>query len=250
VSPPLVHGLPGQEALLAVALQQSLALQKAPDTLRDRVGQFGELGGSRRPHPAKPLDLSIDPHDIDPIQEQHVGRSCASCARGIRASMHIKWRFKFSALPKRWTALARPCAPRHSCIHAHHQRHRAGACRLASEPGLLDQMAGDDPIDDAEHLAHDCWTAGEQETQRIWKAQHPLAHRLLGKHLIDQQRRALGSGSCFALPPASLQSSAIRRAPQLGQKPRRLQLNATRCSAWQVSQRTRKKPCSKRPHRR
>ena len=53
-------------------------------------------------------------------------------------------------------------------------------------------MAGDDPIDDAEHLAHDCWTAGEQETQRIWKAQHPLAHRLLGKHLIDQQRRALG----------------------------------------------------------
>jgi hypothetical protein len=72
VSPPLVHGLPGQEALLAVALQQSLALQKAPDTLRDRAGQFRELGGSRRPHPAKPLDLSIGPHDIDSIQEQHM----------------------------------------------------------------------------------------------------------------------------------------------------------------------------------
>ena len=37
-----------------------------------------------------------------------------------------------------------------------------------------------------------------------------------------------GSGSCFALPPASMQSSAIRRAPPLGQKPRRLQLKATR----------------------
>ena len=69
---PLVHGLPGQEALLAVALQQSLALQKAPDTLRDRVGQFGKLGGGRGPHPAKPLDLSIGPHDIDPIEEQHM----------------------------------------------------------------------------------------------------------------------------------------------------------------------------------
>jgi hypothetical protein len=30
----------------------------------------------------------------------------------------------------------------------------------------------------------------------------------------------------------------MRRAPQLGQNPRRLQLNATRCSAWQDSQRT------------
>ena len=88
---PIVHRLPGEEALLAVALQQSLALQKAPDTLRDRVGQFGELGGSRRPHPAKPLDLSIDPHDIDPIQEQHV-----------------EVEVKFSALPKRWISVTAP----------------------------------------------------------------------------------------------------------------------------------------------
>lgn len=36
----------------------------------------------------------------------------------------------------------------------------------------------------------------------------------------------------------------MRRTPQLGQKPRRLQLKATRCSAWQLSQRTRRKPCS------
>nr|QQZ48174.1 hypothetical protein [Escherichia coli]QQZ48363.1 hypothetical protein [Escherichia coli] len=51
-------------------------------------------------------------------------------------------------------------------------------------------------------------------------------------------------------PPTICNSalSAIRRAPQLGQKPRRLQLKATRCSAWQDSQRTRRKPCSSRPH--
>ena len=42
--------------------------------------------------------------------------------------------------------------------------------------------------------------------------------------------------------------SAIRRAPQLGQKPRRLQLKTTSRSAWQSVQRTRKKRCSKRPH--
>jgi hypothetical protein len=60
-----------------------------------------------------------------------------------------------------------------------------------------------------------------------------LSHRLFRQDLIDQQGRTL---------------SAMRRAPQLGQKPRRLQLNATRCSVWQLSQRTRRKPCSRRPH--
>jgi hypothetical protein len=35
--------------------------------------------------------------------------------------------------------------------------------------------------------------------------------------------------------------SVIRRAPQEGQEPRRLQLKATSFSAWQPSQRTRKK---------
>lgn len=43
--------------------------------------------------------------------------------------------------------------------------------------------------------------------------------------------------------------SAIRRAPQLGQKPRRLQLNATSFSAWQASHLTRRKPCSSKPQR-
>ena len=36
----------------------------------------------------------------------------------------------------------------------------------------------------------------------------------------------------------------MRRAPQLGQKPRRLQLKATSFSSWQDSQLTLKKPCS------
>lgn len=109
----------------------------------------------------------------------------------------------------------------------------AGVRRLASEPRLPDQVRGNHTVDNTQHPAHDRRTAGQQEPQRIWKAQHPLSHRLFRQDLIDQQGRTL---------------SAMRRAPQLGQKPRRLQLNATRCSVWQLSQRTRRKPCSRRPH--
>ena len=43
---------------------------------------------------------------------------------------------------------------------------------------------------------------------------------------------SLGSGSCFALPSASMQSSTMRRALHDGQKLRHLQLKASRCS-WQ-----------------
>ena len=72
------------------------------------------------------------------------------------------------------------------------QGDRTGLRRLAGEAGLLDQVRGDAAIDDAEHPAHDRGAAGEQEAQRIRDAQHPLAYRLLGKDLIDQQGSALG----------------------------------------------------------
>jgi hypothetical protein len=53
-------------------------------------------------------------------------------------------------------------------------------------------------------------------------------------------------GSTSSTSSAAL--STIRRAPQLGQKRRRLQLKATSRAAWQVVQWTRRKPCSRRPH--
>jgi hypothetical protein len=40
----------------------------------------------------------------------------------------------------------------------------------------------------------------------------------------------------------------MRRAPQLGQEPQRLQLKALRRSSWQFSHRTRRNPCSSLPH--
>jgi len=36
-------------------------------------------------------------------------------------------------------------------------------------------MRGDDAIDYPEHLARDQRTAGEEKTQQVWKAEHPLA---------------------------------------------------------------------------
>ena len=50
------------------------------------------------------------------------------------------------------------------------------------------------------------------------------------------------------LSTSSAAVSTIRRAPQLGQNPRRLHENATSFSAWQASHLTRRKPCSSRPH--
>ena len=46
-------------------------------------------------------------------------------------------------------------------------------------------------VDDAEHPAHDLGAAGEQEAQLEWETQYPLAHRLFGQYLIDQQGRTL-----------------------------------------------------------
>jgi hypothetical protein len=58
--------------------------------------------------------------------------------------------------------------------------------------------------------------------------------------------RSGGSGSTSSASSAAV--SAMRRAPQEGQNPRFLQLNATSFSAWHRSQRTRRKPSSSRPH--
>ena len=104
------------------------------------------------------------------------------------------------AVAVRRRQLGRSCASMHSKVDVEIQRtaealdqgDRAGLGRLTGEPGLLDQVRGDAAVDDAEHPAHDRGAAGEQETQRIRDAQHPLAHRLLGKDLVDQQRGALG----------------------------------------------------------
>lgn len=95
---------------------------------------------------------------------------------------------------------------------------------------------------------------------RIWLAISPytIASTCVSTSgsLASKNRSANGSDSthCRSGLAGSTSStsraahSAIRRAPQLGQIARPLQLNATSFSAWQRSHFTRRKPCSKRPH--
>jgi hypothetical protein len=60
---------------------------------------------------------------------------------------------------------------------------------------------------------------------------------LSGKGTLNTHCRIGLCGNTSSTSNAAL--SAIRRAPQLGQNPRFLQLNANNRSSWQVSQRTR-----------
>jgi hypothetical protein len=80
------------------------------------------------------------------LQEQSL-----PCARGIRASMHIKWMFKLSALPKRWISVTAP-------VWALLQEYPALTCMDARMPrgqdaeSGLDQVRSNASVDDAEHL--------------------------------------------------------------------------------------------------
>jgi hypothetical protein len=104
---PGLQAIAGQIADLRVPLQQSLALQEAPDPFGDGLRQLGEFSGGRGFHRAKPLERSIGPNDRDPIQKQHV-------------EVDVEVQRTAETLD---------------------QGHRAGTRPLASEPGLLDQMA-------------------------------------------------------------------------------------------------------------
>lgn len=56
----------------------------------------------------------------------------------------------------------------------------------------------DGTVNQAEGLAHDLRAAGQQEAQRERHTQHLLPDGLLGKHLIDQQRRGFDHAPCPA----------------------------------------------------
>ena len=67
-------------------------------------------------------------------------------------------------------------------------------------------MSSNGSVHDPKYFAHDRRAAGEQESQRVRKAQYPLAHRLFGKDPVHQQCRILGFGflrrSTFCIIPA------------------------------------------------
>jgi hypothetical protein len=65
-----------------------------------------------------------------------------------------------------------------------------GLGRIVGMAWFLDQMCGDDAVDDAKHQASDLGPPGEQETELEWKTRYLLPQRLFGQDFIDQQGRA------------------------------------------------------------
>jgi len=75
------------------------------------------------------------------------------------------------------------------------QYYRDSTGRLFRIICLLDQMHGDDAVNDTKHLSRDHRATGEEIAQLKWKAEHPLAHRLMWEYFIYEQGRTLGHAS-------------------------------------------------------
>lgn len=146
-----------QVSVLRIPRQRPLPFQVAADAPGKGLGQLRELGAGRCLHPTE-AQRAIRTLDIDPVEEQHV-------------EVQVQIQRAAETLD---------------------QGDRAGLRRLPREARLLDQVRSDAPVDDAEHPAHDLGAAREQEAQRIRDTQHPLTHRLRGKHLVDQQCGVFG----------------------------------------------------------
>ena len=178
---PRFHGIAGQIAVLGIAFQQPLTFQETPDAPSDGVRQVCQLSTRRCLHPAKSGTRPFRAIDVDTIEKKY-----------MKVDVEIE-----------------------STSEALNQRDCAGAGRRAGKSRFLDQVRGNAAVHDAEHVTHDRGTAGKQESQRAWKAQHPLAHRLCGKHLIHQQRRTLshapGTATGTEVPPL-----AAKRQKPLG----------------------------------
>lgn len=81
----------------------------------------------------------------------------------------------------------------------------AGAGSGLRVPGLVDEVRGQCPVNDAKNLAHHGRAGGQQETQRERHREHPLAHRHPRQDVVHQQGSALGHApgpATGAEPPA------------------------------------------------
>jgi len=70
----------------------------------------------------------------------------------------------------------------------------------------MDQVGGNRPVNDAQHLAHGLGVSGKQVAQGKGEADDPLAKRDIGKYLIGQQGGGLGhtAGATAGAKPAFL----------------------------------------------
>ena len=72
------------------------------------------------------------------------------------------------------------------------ERYCTALCCLPGQSGLFDEVHGNSTIDHTQHLAHQFGAAGEQKSQLVREAEHPLAHWLVGQDFVHQQSSAFG----------------------------------------------------------
>ncbi len=150
--------------LLGVALQQSFTLEQPPDSAGDDVGQLRQLGRRRFSHPLESRSVPVGrTHLVNPIQEQHVEVDVEVQRRAESRATAFQTRF-FPWRENRPYSIA--CAG---------WVYRARAGRLLRVSGLPDQVAGNDPIDDAEHPANQRGVGGQKKSKWKGATQNPRA---------------------------------------------------------------------------
>ena len=75
------------------------------------------------------------------------------------------------------------------------QRDRAAVGLVGLETGLPEQSARDHAVHHLQHERHPLGLCGQQQAQRDGQPhdpnEHPLAHRHVRDHMVDQMRRSL-----------------------------------------------------------
>ena len=150
-----------QEAVVLIAHQQSLAFQVAPGPLAYGVYKLFQYGTLRRLHPLK-ARLAV-PAGIHPVEQQH-----------MKVDIEIE-----------------------RTAEALDGRHRTGAGAPTRVTSLPDLVGGQYAVDDPLHPAHHHRAGREQKTQRIRKAQHPLANRGCSNRTASQVRSFVPDGKLF-----------------------------------------------------
>jgi len=166
----------GQEHGFVFAFEPAAARQVPADAMRDGVGELRQLRRGGGAAQARLAPRGLDVRVVHAVEPQHV-------------EVNIQVQRAAEALD---------------------QGHRTALGAGAVDAGLIGQPAGDHALHDAQHRANGFWLAGEQETQGVRKAQHPLPHRPRAEHLLDQVPRRLGHASRAATRAEAALLAGIR----------------------------------------
>ncbi len=169
----------GQEHGFVFAFEPAAARQVPAHAMRDGVGDLRQLRRGGGAAQARLAPRGLDVRVVHAVEPQHV-------------EVNIQVQRAAEALD---------------------QGHHAALRRIPRHAGLIGKPTGDHALHDAQHRANGFWLAGEQETQGVRKAQHPLPHRPRAEHLVHQMPRRLGHAPRAAAGAEAALLAGIRHQP-------------------------------------